>query len=187
MLAVQFKSSLVVVEFDSLPVVKSMAPLAIGDALLIKLLTVNVFMTGRTRRRQIPEFLIALGEPSALVVPMAGHAWLPGMRALKFELCLVMIKMIVRPGRSNVAPFAGQVGVKFWINKSLMHILVTVCTFFTDVPELPFFLRLLFVARKTRGGGMAAVQREFGLGMVGNGEHTAGEAVYRMALATIRA
>lgn len=181
----QFKSGFIVVEFNGGPVVKSVAALAIGDAVLVELPAMDIFVTGRAGGRQAGKFLVPLREPAPFVLSMASHAGLFGMRALQAELRLVVIEAGFGPAGADMAAVARLVGVVFGVDKPLVHIFMAIGAVFADIPEPPFFIRVLFVARETRRGGMPAVQRKFGFAMVGNRKQTAGKAIHGVAPATI--
>lgn len=86
--SIQLECRFVMVEFDRLPVVKSMASHTIRDPVFFKLLPVHVFVTGGAGGRRIGKLLESPGEFARVVFfTVASHTGLVGMRAQQSEFC----------------------------------------------------------------------------------------------------
>ena len=77
--------------------------------------------------------------------------------------------MIRLPVLIDMATFAGLVGIVFFIDVSIVDVLVTIRALTPNFSEFPFG-RFFFMAGNTWGGNMPALERELGQFVIGNGE-----------------
>ena len=78
-----------------------------------------------------------------------------------------MVEMIRLPVLIDMATFAGLVGIVFFIDKTVVHVRMTIHAAFAYFSELPLS-RIRFMTIDAGGGQVCAGQREFGLVVFGN-------------------
>lgn len=174
-LAFELEGRFVMVELLDRPLLKSMAPGAVGYAEFFKLFLVRILMAIGTGGRQTGKLSVFKFRGRLVAFPTG----LLLMGPLQFECGFTVIEFIVLPTAGSVTLLTCFIRVPFFGDLTGMHIFVTIHTALPDLSEHPFFF--LSVAGETRRGHVSAFQREFCPGMVFNRKSALPKTIHRMA------
>ena len=92
---------------------------------------------------------------------MTGSARLTEMGTFQFEICFRMIKLNITPIIAAVATLTAFFRVIRFIQVRFMNIIMTIDTFFTNLPETPF--GILFMTGETGSSQVCTLQLKFAL------------------------
>lgn len=160
MLAIQFKSCFIVVEFFYGPTIKTMTFGAVRSAFDFKLLVVGFFVALAAGSRQTGEFPVLI----RFIRHVTGTAGFFLVRPFQGKCGFAVVESVVLPTGGQVALFAGFIRVPFFVDLSAVNVFMAIHTPLAQAPEFPFFF--LLVAGKTRSCHMRPIQGKFGFGVL---------------------
>ena len=184
MLALQFEICVVMVEFAGFPVFIIVTTQAALRAISLELGMVRVLVAVQTARIKTIELLYC--HPVLTNRKMAITAGLPFMFSLECIPGDLMIERDIFPAANLMAILTGGLRIVFFVNAGFMDIFMAITAFYPNIPELPFRVQFIFMAKKAWCRHMGAFQGEFGLLMLFKSECRGCKPGYIVAVGTIQ-